>query len=106
MRMLVLGRVSMIYLGVQSVAILCKELELDYNLIEPVLVIQVTKSSIAMSKNSDMEIVKKWQDVAKEIKADGTYKKIATKWKDYSKEVYGIDCEIKDGGLNFWKNKE
>lgn len=100
-----IGRISLWYIGMQNAAILCKELNIDFHQLEPVLILQISESSIAMSKNSDIEIVKKWQNAAKDIKADGTFDNLARKWLTYSTEVYGIQCEIKDGALNFWQDK-
>jgi len=58
-----------------------------------------------MSKDSDIELVKTWQDAAKEIKTDGTFDSLAQKWLKYTNEVIEVKSEIKDGALNFWQDK-
>ncbi|MCP4160796.1 MAG: ABC transporter substrate-binding protein [Deltaproteobacteria bacterium] len=105
LKKLMAGRVTLMYHSMQGAAILCKDAGVDFNQLEPVLYPQISKSSIAMSKNSDIEIVRKWQKAAKDIKADGTFYKIAMKWLIYTEKNYGIKAEIKDGALNFWKEK-
>ena len=102
---LMLGRISLMYHSIQGAAKLCKDLGIDFNQLEPVLILQVSNSSIAMSKNSDIEIVKQWQAAAKAIKADGSFEKLAKKWQNYTEEVIGIPSEIKDGALNFWHSQ-
>lgn len=106
LKMLMAGRVDAIYTGVQNAAILCKDLNIDFSRIEPALILQISNSCIAMSKTSDIGTVKAWQNAAQQIKEDGTFDRLARKWMDYSKTVYGIECEIKDGALNFWQGNE
>ncbi|MCP4162771.1 MAG: ABC transporter substrate-binding protein [Deltaproteobacteria bacterium] len=102
-KMLMAGRISIMYYSMVGAAMLCKDYNIDFNELEPVLMLQVVNSSIAMSKNSDPVIVKAWQDAAKEIKGDGTFDKLAQKWLLFTEEYTGIPCEIKDGALNFWR---
>ncbi|MCP4021781.1 MAG: amino acid ABC transporter substrate-binding protein [Desulfobacteraceae bacterium] len=102
---LLAGRVDLAYHSMQGMAGLCKSMGVDFNELEPVLVLQVSKSSIAMSKSSDPGIVKKWQDTAKAIKDDGTFEKMAQKWAEYTEKTISIKCEVKDGALNFWQDK-
>jgi hypothetical protein len=35
------------------------------------------------------------------MKADGTFQGIAEKWAQFIKTRYAIDCEVKNGALNF-----
>ncbi len=37
------------------------------------------------------------------MKADGTFDQLAEKWAAYTREKDGIECEVKNGALNFWK---
>ena len=37
------------------------------------------------------------------MKEDGTFDQIAEKWAVYTRERIGIECEVKNGALNFWK---
>ncbi len=103
LKKLYMGRMSLMYHSMHGAAKLSREMNLDINEIEPVLILQISNSSIAMSKNSDPVIVRAWQDAAKEIKADGTFDRLAQKWLDYTEEYIGIPSEIKDGALNLWR---
>jgi polar amino acid transport system substrate-binding protein len=105
LKKLMAGRISLWYTSIQNAAIQCKNLGIDFDQLEPVLILQISQSSIAISKDSDMEIVKAWQNAAQDIKADGTFDTLAQKWLTYITDVYGIPCEIKDGALNFWQDK-
>lgn len=61
-------------------------------------------SYIAVSKNGTApETVKLWQETAQRLKDDGTFGKLAEKWAKYMRETDGIEAELKDGALNFWK---
>ncbi|MCP4160795.1 MAG: amino acid ABC transporter substrate-binding protein [Deltaproteobacteria bacterium] len=99
------GRITLTYHSMQGMAALCKKLGVDFNNLEPVLILQISKSSIAMSKRSDISVVKRWQDAAIKIKKDGVFKNLAKKWAKYTKKTLGIDAEVKNGALNFWKEK-
>jgi len=79
LRKLISGRIDIMYHSMQGAAKLCKDLNIDFNELEPVLILQVSNSYIAMSKNSDISVVKEWQDAAEEIKADGTFDRLAQK---------------------------
>ncbi|MCP4162769.1 MAG: ABC transporter substrate-binding protein [Deltaproteobacteria bacterium] len=103
LKKLYIGRMSLMYHSMHGAAKLCRDMNLDINEIEPVLILQVSNSSIAMSKDSDPAIVRAWQDAAKEIKADGTFDRLAQKWLEYTEEYIGIPSEIKDGALNLWR---
>ncbi len=104
LKKLMIGRISLMFHTMQGEAQLCKELNIDFDELEPVLMPQISESSIAMSKSSDPDIVKKWQDAAKAIKSDGSFNQLAQKWKKYTEDVIGVKSEIKDGALNFWRD--
>ena len=102
-RKLMKGRISLMYMSMQGAAKLCRDLDIDFNELEPLLMPQISQSSIAISRNTDIKIVREWQKAAKEIKKDGTFLKMAQKWLEYTEDVSGIESHIKDGALNFWK---
>ncbi len=102
---LIAGRIDLMYHSTQGMAQLCKDSGISLDEFKQILILQISNSSIAMSKNSDIQIVKKWQNAAKEIKADGTFDKLAMKWLKYTEKVIGVKSEIKDGALNFWRAK-
>jgi polar amino acid transport system substrate-binding protein len=98
------GRVDLIFYSPHGASHYCRKLGVDFNELEPLLFPHASLSYIAMSKNGTLpETVKLWQKIAKEIKDDGTFAKLAEKWMIYTKEKDGIECEVKDGALNFWK---
>ncbi|MCP4162770.1 MAG: ABC transporter substrate-binding protein [Deltaproteobacteria bacterium] len=103
LKRLLYGSIPLMYHSMHGAAKLCRDMNLDINEIEPVLILQVSNSSIAMSKDSDPAIVRAWQDAAKEIKADGTFDRLAQKWLEYTEGYISIPSEIKDGALNFWR---
>ena len=97
-------RVPVIFYSPQGMAHTCKDLNYDLNAFEIVLVPYSTVSYIAMSKNGTSEkIVQQWHETAQQIKDDGTFDKIAEKWARYTREIDGVEAEVKDGALNFWK---
>ncbi len=97
-------RLDLILYSPHGVSHVCRTLGLDINKIEPVLFPYASVSYIAMSKKgTPPETAKLWQKTAKEIKDDGSFAKLAQKWMIYSKEKDGIEAEVKDGALNFWK---
>jgi hypothetical protein len=44
-----------------------------------------------------------WQETAQQIKDDGTFDKLAEKWAIFTRGKDGVEAEVKDGALNFWK---
>ena len=98
------GRVDLIFYSPHGAAHICQKLGLDFNELEPVLFPHASLSYIAMSKNGTPPgTVKLWQETAQQIKDDGTFEKLAEKWAKYTREKDGIEAEVKDGALNFWK---
>ncbi len=97
-------RISLMFHSMQGAAKLCQDLNIDFSELEPVLMPKVSLSSIAISKNSDPQIVQAWQQAAQAIKDDGTFAHLALKWLAYTEHVIGIPSEIKDGALNFWQD--
>jgi polar amino acid transport system substrate-binding protein len=98
------GRVDLIFYSPHGVAHICRKLGIDFNELEPVLFPHASLSYIAMSKNgTPPETVKLWQETAQQIKDDGTFGKLAKKWAAFTREKDGIECEVKNGALNFWK---
>ena len=101
---LIRGRVDLIFYSPHGAAHICRKLGIDFNELEPVLFPHASLSHIAMSKNATpLETVKLWQETAQQIKDDGTFKQLAEKWAKYTREKAGIEAEVKDGALNFWK---
>ena len=101
---LIRGRVDLIIYSPQGAAHICRESGFAFNDLEPLLFPHASLSYIAMSKNgTSPETVKLWQETAQQIKDDGTFDKIAEKWAQYTREKDGVEAEVKDGALNFWK---
>ena len=103
-KLLMSGKVPLIFYSPHGAAHLCRKLGCDFNELEPVLFPHASLSYIVMSKNgTPPETVKLWQEAAQQIKDDGTFEKLAEKWAKYTREKDGIEAEVKDGALNFWK---
>ncbi len=97
-------RVELIFYSPQGMAHTCRELGYNFETFEILLVPHSSLSYLAMSKNgTSEELVKQWQDAAQQMKEDGTFDQLAEKWAAYTREEDGIDCEVKDGALNFWR---
>ncbi|MCP3942492.1 MAG: amino acid ABC transporter substrate-binding protein [Desulfobacteraceae bacterium] len=98
------GRVDLIFYSPHGAANICRKLGFDFNRLDPVLFPYTSMSYIAMSKNgTSLETVKLWQKTAQQIKDDGQFKKIAEKWVEYTLQKDGIEAQVKDNVLNFWK---
>ena len=79
-------------------------MDYDFSEFEFVLAPHASLLHIVMSKNSTPEeTVKLWQETAQQLKDDSTFEKLAEKWVQYSLDKDGIESEVKDGALNFWK---
>ena len=103
-KLLMREKVSLIFYSPHGAAHLCRKLGYDFNELEPVLFPHASLSYIVMSKNgTPPETVKLWQETAQQIKNDGTFERLAEKWAKYALEKNGIQAEVKDGALNFWK---
>jgi len=97
-------RMPLIFYSPQGMAHTCKQLKYDFNTFKIVMVPHSSLSYLAMSKNGTSEaIVKQWQDAAQQIKDDGTFDRLARKWAKYTREKTGVEAEVRDGALNFWK---
>ncbi len=57
-----------------------------------------------MSKSTDEETVKKWQNAAQDLKDNGTFKKICDKWIKYMVKTYNLKTEFKNDVFYFWKD--
>jgi polar amino acid transport system substrate-binding protein len=100
---LLAGHVSLIFTSPQDASQWCQQLGVKMNDLEPVLFPNFSLSYIAMSRNgTSMEIVKKWQETAQQIKDDGTFRTFAEKWAQYTQKQLNVECHVKDGALNFW----
>ncbi len=97
-------RVPIIFYSSHGMAHICRELNYDFNTFKIVLVPHSSQSYLAMSKNgTSEETVKQWQEAARQMKNDGTFDKLAENWAKYSHEKNGIEAEVKNGALHFWK---
>ncbi len=97
-------RVQIIFYSSHGMAHICRELKYDFNTFEIGFVPHSSQSYLAISKNgTSKKVVKQWQEAANQMKKDGKFKQIAKKWEAYSKINDGIESEVKNGALNFWK---
>ena len=97
-------RVPVILYSPQGMSHTCKELNYDFNKFEILLIPYSSQSYLAISKNgTSEEIIKQWKEAARQMKKYGTFARIAEKWAVYTRETIGIECEVKNGALNFSK---
>jgi len=101
-RMLSSGRVPLILYAASSFANTCKDIGYDFHDFKVVQVVKKIDAYIVMSKETDLEVVRRWQETAAEIKADGTYERIMEEWIDKIEDDYGLECFLKDGILHLW----
>lgn len=101
-RKLLKGRIKLIFLSSLEIAFFCKDNGYQYNQVERVFDVRKNASYIVMSKNgTTIEEVKKWQEAARAIKEDGTFKKISEKWIAIIKKEYGLTAWYENGVFNF-----
>jgi len=81
--------------------IIAKRANVDINRITSGFQMYNTVLYIGVSKNTNEELIQKWQKTLDEIKSDGTFKKIAQKWAKYFK----MDWIVKDNMLQVNYNK-
>ena len=102
-KLLMDSKLPLIFYSPHGVAHLCRKLGYDANAFEPVLVPHASCSYIVMSRNGTArETVNLWRETARQVKADGTFERLARKWARYTREKNGVDAEFKDSALNFW----
>lgn len=102
---LLLDRVSLVFYAASGIQQTCRKAGLDCGSLEVAYSVKFTDAYIVMSKGTPTSTVEKWQKAAKQMKQDGTFKRIAQKWMVYLKAHYGLETHIHDGGLNLWKAK-
>ena len=98
------GWLDLMYHSMNGMTHLCRDRQMNFNQFEVILIPQISKSYIAMSKDSDPNIVRLWQQTARDVKKDGTFNRLARKWVTYTRDIIGMPCEVKNGSLQFWED--
>ena len=105
LRKLLSGRIDLIFMSTLEAATLANKASIPFNKLESKFTVYSNDSYIAMSKSgTPAQTVESWKDAAKKIKDDGTFGKIGEKWVTYIRNNYGVDTEIRDNVLFFWKD--
>ncbi len=105
LKKLLAGRIDLIFLSTIEVATLAKINGISFSGIEPKFTVYSNDSYIMMSKNgTSSETVKMWKNAAQQIKSDGTFNKIGEKWVKHIRDTFGVETEVRDNILYFWKN--
>ena len=105
LKKLLAGRIDLIFLSTIEAATLASMNGISLNEIEPKFTVYSNDSYIVMSKNgTSSETVKIWKNAAQQIKVDGTFKKIGEKWVRHIRETFGVETEVRDDILFFWKD--
>ncbi len=98
------GRIDLIFMSSLEAALLAKKVGVSFSEIEPIYSVHSNDSYIILSKNGTaLGTVKKWTEAAREMKADGTFRKIGDKWTAYIRNNYGLETEVRNDVFYFWK---
>jgi len=101
-KMLDKNRLPLIFFAEAGLATTSYQQGIDMARFSPVYTVYPPASYILMSKATSESTFLRWKKAANQIKADGTYQRIANKWIRYLKEYYGISAHHQDGALNLW----
>lgn len=101
---LLAGRIDLVFLSTLEAATLAKEVGASFEELEPKFTVYSNESYVMMSKpGTSLEDVQRWHDAAQSMKADGTFRRIAETWSARILEQYGVETEVRDDVLYFWK---
>ena len=104
-RKLLAGRVDLIFMSTLEAASEAKLCGVPFDKIEPRYTVFTNDSYIVMSKNgTPVETAIRWIKAARQLKDDGTFRKISEKWIRHIRKTYAIETEVKDNVLVFWKD--
>ncbi|MCP4368370.1 MAG: ABC transporter substrate-binding protein [Deltaproteobacteria bacterium] len=102
--LLVFGRIDLIFMSTLEAVTLARINGISFKEIEHKFTVYSNDSYVMMSKNgTSSETVKMWKNAAQQIKDDGTFKKIGDKWVKHIHRNYGVETEVRDNVLFFWK---
>ncbi len=105
LKKLLAGRIDLIFLSTIEAATLVSFNGISFSEIEPKFTVYSNDSFIMMSKNgTSYETVKMWKNAAQQMKDDGTFKKIGEKWVKHIRDTFGVETEVRDSILFFWKD--
>lgn len=100
-KMLASERISLFFFAESGLIDLSDQAAVDVSCISDVFQVTPPRSYIVMSKATSPAIVDRWKQAAAELKADGTYERIAKKWQNYLQANCGISSAYQDGVLDF-----
>ncbi len=105
LKKLLAGRIDLIFLSTIEAATLATINGIPFSEIKPKFTVYSNDSYIMMSKNgTSYETVKMWKNAAQQVKDDGTFKKIGEKWVTHIRDTFGVETEVRDDILFFWKD--
>ncbi len=105
LKKLIAGRIDLHFLSTIEAATLAKLNDISSSEIEPKFTVYSNDSYVMMSKNgTSSETLRRWKNAEQQIKDDGTFKKIGEKWVKYIRDNYGVETEVRDNILFFWKD--
>jgi polar amino acid transport system substrate-binding protein len=105
LKKLLAGRIDLIFMSTIEAATLAIINGIPFSAIEPKFTVYSNDSYIMMSKNgTSSETVKMWKNAAQQIKDDGTFKEIGEKWVKHIRDTFGVETEVRDNILFFWKD--
>ncbi len=105
LKKLLAGRIDLIFLSTIEAETLASINGISFNWIKPQFTVYSNDSYIMMSKKgTSSETVKMWKNAAQQIKDDGTFRKIGEKWVKHIRDTFGVETEVRDNILFFWKD--
>ncbi|MGE4194774.1 MAG: substrate-binding periplasmic protein [Pseudodesulfovibrio sp.] len=91
MRKLMEGRIDLAFLEPQGVAYECSVNKLELSAFKPRLVPYASEVYIAMPRDTDLDLFRRWEEAARDMKRDGTFFAIAVTWSMRLRDKYGIE---------------
>ena len=104
-KMLDKGRLPVIFFAEAGLATMSRKYKIDVEKFNSIYTVYPPASFILMSKPSNEALFERWKETAEDIKADGTYEKIASKWVRYLKDKEGVTAHFSSGTLNLWEEQ-
>ncbi len=102
---LLAGRIDLVFISGLEIATLAKDSGISLDQFELKYTVFSNESYAVMSKpGTPMETVRRWKLAAREMKEDGTFKRIGEKWVNNIKRDYGFQTEARDKALFYWKD--
>jgi polar amino acid transport system substrate-binding protein len=99
------GRLDLIFMSELEAVTLAKRANIPFDQIENKYTVFSNESYAMMSKpGTPLETVRRWKVAVRQMKDDGTFKRIGKKWEEIIYSRYGLRTEARDDAFYFWKD--